>query len=315
MFTGFMSQDIPWLTVYGFGAHIKSSQKKLIVLNKGVETDYPLDKVRHLLVVGGHTLNSSTISHLIRNGAYLSFFEPDGTPVGTIRPFGDETPDEQRTLQQNIPRHRYAIMVAQGALRSRLLALHRLEEQQERSLFYEGESQFLHKSLDELEYLIKLDEIRRLSRLSADMYYEILSRDLPEKWGYRRRTTPPHSDVVNAMLSFGYAMLFGNSCVSIIGANLDPDIGVLHEGRGSLAYDLMESFKAEMIDTVICKLAQDELGPDDFELTPTRCMLSDDLVKHLISIFQKTLDRDKIDKQVDNFSKSLRKVEDFKVMY
>ncbi len=310
-----MSHDIPWLTVYGFGAHIKSTQKKLIILNKGFQAEYPLDEVRHLLVVGGHTLNSSTISHLIRNGSYISFFEPDGTPVGMIRPFGDTFPEEQINLQQNIPRHRYAILIAQGALRSRLLALHQLEESQERTLFYQGESQFLHKSLDELEYLIKLDEIRRLSRLSADMYYEILSRDLPEKWGYRRRSAPPHCDVVNAMFSFGYAMLFGNCSVSIIGANLDPEIGILHEGRGALTFDLMEPFKTEMIDAVVCRFAQEELGTDDFEMTPTRCMLSDDLVKRLISVFQKTLDRDKIDKQVDNFSKSLRKTEEFKVMY
>ncbi|MEN6442686.1 MAG: CRISPR-associated endonuclease Cas1 [Methanoregula sp.] len=310
-----MSQDIPWLTVYGFGAHIKSTQKKLIILNKGVEAEYPLEAVRHLLVIGGHTLNSTTISHLIRNGAYLSFFEPDGTPVGTIRPFGGMNPGEQITLQQTIPRHRYAIMIAESALRSRLLALHRLEEKNERTLFYEGESQFLHKSLEELEYLIKLDEIRRLSRLSSDMYYEILSRDLPEKFGYRRRSAPPHCDVVNAMMSFGYAMLFGNCCISIIGANLDPDIGMLHEGHGALVYDLMEPFKAEMIDPVVCRFAQDEIGPDDFELTPTRCMLSDDLAKRLIVVFQNTLDRNKIDKQVDNFSKSIRKTEEFKVMY
>jgi CRISPR-associated endonuclease Cas1 len=310
-----MSQDIPWLTVYGFGAHIKSTQKKLIILNKGVQAEYPLDEVRHLLIVGGHSLNSTTISHLIRNGTYISFFEPDGTPVGMIRPFGDTYPEEQINLQQNIPRHRYVTMIAQGALRSRLLALHQLEESQERTLFYQGESQFLHNSLDELEYLIKLDEIHRLSRLSADMYYEILSRDLPEKWGYRRRSTPPHCDVVNAMLSFGYAMLIGNGCVSIIGAHLDPDIGVLREGRSALAYDLMEPFKAEMIDAVVCRFAQVDLGTDDFEMTPTRCMLSDALVKRLIALFQKTLDREKIDKQVDNFSKSLRKVEEFKVMY
>ena len=55
-----MSHDIPWLTVYGFGAHIKSTQKKLIILNKGVQAEYPLEEVRHLLVVGGHILNSSS---------------------------------------------------------------------------------------------------------------------------------------------------------------------------------------------------------------------------------------------------------------
>ena len=35
-------------------------------------------------------------------------------------------------------------------------------------------------------------------------------------FGFRRRTIRPQSDPINAMLSFGYAMLFGNCCISII---------------------------------------------------------------------------------------------------
>ena len=56
-----MSRTIPWLAVYGFGAHIKSTQKKLIVLHNGSVEEYPLDEIKNLLIVGGHHLNSTTI--------------------------------------------------------------------------------------------------------------------------------------------------------------------------------------------------------------------------------------------------------------
>ncbi len=82
-------------------------------------------------------------------------------------------------------------------------------------LFYEGELEFLQKSREELAFLIKLDEIRRLHRLVSDMYYEIISRSLPPDLGFRRRGTRPHTDPVNAMLSFGYAMLFG-TCIAAV---------------------------------------------------------------------------------------------------
>jgi CRISPR-associated endonuclease Cas1 len=310
-----MSRAIPWLAVYGFGAHIKSTQNKLIILNKGIVEEYPIEDVQNLLIVGGHTLNSTTVFHLLKNGSYISFFEPDGNPVGIIRPYSNCSDKETQQLQEDLPRHRYATMIAQASLRSRLIAIEQLQDRREADLLYDGELQVLHNSLNELDYLVKLDEIRRLSNLTTNMYYEILSRDIPEELRFKRRTVKPQCDPVNAMLSFGYAMLYGNCCVSVIGARLDPDVGLLHEGPGALVQDLIGPFKAEMIDPVVCSTAQNALKPGDYEQTPTRCMLSDALVKKLICAFKKSIDNQKIDRQVNNFLKAIQKMEDFTVMY
>jgi len=310
-----MSSAIPWLAVYGFGAHIKSTQKKLTILNKGIVEEYPLEEVKNLLIVGGHSLNTTTVSHLLKNGSYISFFEPDGTPVGIIRPFGNCNDKKIQHIQEELPRHRYATMIAQATLRSRLIAIERLQDLRGSDILYEGELQVLHNALNEMEYLVKLDEIRRLSNLTTDMYYEIFSRDVPDYFNFKRRTVRPQCDPINAMLSFGYAMLYGNCCVSIIGARLDPDLGLLHEGQGALVHDLIGPFKAVMIDPIVGSIAQHSLKPDDFELTSTRCMLSDALVKKLICAFKKSIDNQKIDLQVNNFLKAIQKMDDFTVMY
>ena len=264
-----MVTDYPWLLVSGFGVHIKSTQKKLMIQKKNAVEEYPLDSIKNLLVMGGHTISSSTIVNLVKNGAFISFFEPDGNPIGIIRPFGDRTDTEIYRIQKSIPRHRYAITLAQTAIKSRLFAIQTIQENQNIHLFYEGEQEFLHKAQEEIQYLIKLDEIYRLHRLTTDMYYEIMSRNIPADFGFRRRTIRPQSDPVNAMLSFGYAMLFGNCCVSLIGARLDPDSGLMHEGRGSLVQDLIDPLKAAMIDEAVFQIARESLSPSDYELTPT----------------------------------------------
>jgi len=307
--------DYPWLSVSGFGTHIKSTQKKLIVQKKSTLEEYPLDSIKNLLVIGGHTISSSTISNLVKNGTFITFFEADGTPVGTIRPFGDKSSLEILQIQQAIPRHRYAIAVSQAAIKSRLFAIENAQELQGLHLFYEGEQQFLHTAQEELEYLIKLDEIRRLHRLTADMYYEIMSRNIPADFGYRRRTVRPQSDPVNAMLSFGYAMLFGNCCVSLIGARLDPDVGLMYEGKGSLVQDLIEPLKADMIDRIIFEIAQKSLSLSDFELIPGRCMLSDDLTRKLIGIFRSTIDNNKIDELVSTLFNAITNEGEFIIRY
>jgi CRISPR-associated protein Cas1 len=310
-----MVTEYPWLSVSGFGAHIKSTQKKLIIQKKNTIEEYPLDSIKNLLIVGGHTISSSTIVNLIKNGAYISFFEPDGNPMGIIRPFGDGNDAEIRRIQQDIPRHRYAIALAQAAIKSRLFAIERIQEMQNTPLFYEGEQQFLHNSQAELEYLIKLDEIRRLHRLTTDMYYEIMSRNTPPDFGFRRRTIRPQSDPINAMLSFGYAMLFGNCCVSVIGARLDPDSGLMHEGKGSLVQDLIEPLKTEMIDRVVFQVARESLTPCDFEQTPNRCMLSDELIKRMIELFHTTINNEKIDELVYNLFNAITNNHEFIVRY
>lgn len=312
---GLIVTKYSWLPVTGFGTHIKSTQKHLIVQKKKETDTYPIDSFKHLLIVGGHTINSTTISQLIKKGVYISFFDPDGSPVGTIQPFADHGPSELSALQQNIPRHRYAIAIAEGSIRSRMLSITRAQETHNANLLYEGELEFLKNAEEELRYLIKLDEIRRLHRMTSDMYYEIMARDLPPGWGFKRRTERPHSDPVNAMLSFGYAMLYGTCSVSVIGAFLDPDIGLLHDGKGSLIQDLIEPIKAEMVDRLVFQITKEVLKPSDFELTANRCILSDTLLRMMIELFYTSINAEKLNEHVSDFCDSLQKNTEFRVSY
>jgi CRISP-associated protein Cas1 len=307
--------ELQWVSVCGFGAHIKSTRKKLIIQKKNTVEEYSLDSVKNLLIVGGHSISSVTVNQLIRQGTYISFFDSDGTPVGTIRPFEEELSAPLYELQRGIPRQRYAISIAQASIKSRIFAIEKTEELQNTRLLYEGELEILYKSLDEVTYLIKLDEIRRLHRLASDMYYEIMARNLPADFGFRRRTLRPQVDPVNAMLSFGYAMLFGNCCVSVIGARLNPDIGFMYEGKGSLVNDLIEPLKAGMVDPIIFRIARESIKQQDFEISEDRCLLSDDLIKNLILSFYTTINNRKINEQVMSILTSITDLGEFKVLY
>jgi CRISP-associated protein Cas1 len=311
----FRLTEFPWVSVSGFGAHIKSTQKNLIIQKKNTAEDYPLDSVKNLLIVGGHTISSSTVNQLIKRGAFISFFEPDGTPVGTIRPCQDESHSNLHEIQQGISRQRFAITIAQGSIKSRLFAIERVEGMQRSRLFYEGELDILHNSLDEIAYLIRLEEIRRLHRLASDMYYEIMARSLPMDLGFHRRTLRPQMDPVNAMLSFGYAMLFGTCCVSLIGARLDPDRGFMHDGKGSLVNDLIEPLKAGMVDSVVFQIVKESLRPGDYEISQDRCMLSDDLMKKMMFSFYTSINTKKINEQVLGVLNAMNNNEEFKVLY
>lgn len=147
------------------------------------------------------------------------------------------------------------------------------------------------------------------------MYYEIMSRNISPDFGFRRRTIRPQSDPVNAMLSFGYAMLFGNCCVSVIGARLNPDIGLMHEGKGSLVQDLIDPLKTDMIDDAVFKIARESLTTTDYEQIPDRCMLSEEVIHNLVRLFQHTINNEKIDEMVNSYVNSITKNEEFRFRY
>ncbi|HVP94762.1 MAG TPA: CRISPR-associated endonuclease Cas1 [Methanoregulaceae archaeon] len=297
--------DVPWLVVAGFGAHIKSTRNTLIVQRNGSTDEYPLDSIHHLLVIGGHTLHTTVVTHLVKAGASISFFEADGRPAGTIRPFNDQEQAELSLIQKSVPGYPYAVTIARASMRAKTLLIGKISEEYESDLFYEGEVELFQNAINELEFLVKMSEIRRIHRLTSDMYYEVLSRIIPRELGYRRRTERPYRDPVNAIFAFGYAMLFGNVMFAITGAHLDPEAGTLNRGPNALIYDIMEPFKADMIDRKAIRFIRENVTEGEFDCGPTRCILSDQCMKHLINLFHSSIQQDQIDHQVASYRESL----------
>jgi CRISPR-associated protein Cas1 len=311
-----MSQShYPWLIVAGFGSHIKSTPTTLTIQYRGEIREYPLSRLRHLLVVGGHTMHTSVVTHLLKSGASITFFDADGTPTAILRAFGDEREADIRERQKNMPAHSAAVLVAQNAAKARLMSIEKRGEVRQRTLFYQGEEELLHESLDHLEFLNKMDELRRVHKLTLDMYYEIMARTLPSELGFHRRTPRPHGDPVNAMLSLGYAVLFGNCCVSVIGAGLNPGIGVLHQGHCSLVHDLIDPLKPRMVDEVVFSMAAEGLGDDCYELSGGRCHLSDVLVRRLVATLYETIDQNMIDANTARYLDYVRGTKELHLIY
>ncbi|MDD1668990.1 MAG: CRISPR-associated endonuclease Cas1 [Methanomicrobiales archaeon] len=298
-------QKVPWLTVSGYGAHIKSTPTQLIIQRKGEIQNYPLRSIHHLVIAGGHTIHTTAIINLLKAGGAISFLDQDSNPVAFLNPPLRHPDEEIKAIQKLAPAHRYALAIATAAVRARILRLENLGKESGGEIFYKGELEFLHTSFQEMEFLVKLDEVRRLFSLTGDMYYEILSRTLPPELGFRRRTRRPHQDPVNAMLSFGYAMLFSQCMRGVTGANLDPDLGMLHEGTGSLVYDLIEPLKPTMVDDIVFGIARGGLIDGDFEYGERRCHLSEGLIERLLARLYGSVRGEEIDDMVARFRDSL----------
>lgn len=288
-----------WKVVAGHGSHIKATREILSIQYHGITTDIPLNDLDHLMIMGGHQIQTSAITTLLNNNIFLSFLESDGEPAGYLKPYEYSMDETIRDNQARVTPYSYALAFAKGVVRERILAVERWNEEGDGKILFSGELDILNRAAIELDSLIKIDEINRVDRLIGDMYYEIMSRLIPPELNYKRRTGRPYRDPVNAILSFGYAMLTTDCTRALVGVHLDPDLGMLNRGKRSLATDLANCWKTRMIDSVTLELINSrEIGVNSYECGEKRCILSEMLIRRLIERYQHSIRQDVIDIQV-----------------
>ncbi|MBI5515433.1 MAG: type I-C CRISPR-associated endonuclease Cas1 [Deltaproteobacteria bacterium] len=115
----------------------------------------------------------------------------------------------------------------------------------------------LARVLSSLERAEDVDAMRGLEGDAAARYFGWLPTALrarDEGVVFRGRSRRPPRDPVNAMLSFGYALLLHDCVAALASAGLDPDLGFLHSerpGRPSLALDSMEELRIPFVDRMV----------------------------------------------------------------
>ncbi len=118
---------------------------------------------------------------------------------------------------------------------------------------------------------------------------------MPAELGFAHRQRRPPPDPFNALLSFGY-VLAGNELQSLLDAlGFDPYLGLLHEmdyGRPSLALDLLEEFRAPLIDRLCLHLVRlGTLGPADFEPRDGGILLTRPALQRYLAAYEAEIER------------------------
>src|SRR5262249_17567488 len=101
-----------------------------------------------------------------------------------------------------------------------------------------------------------------------------------QTFDFKARNRRPPRDPVNALLSFGYALLLKDCFSALCTVGFDPYLGFFHasrHGKPSLALDLMEEFRAIIADSVVLTLINTgALAPRDFVVWRDACQLTEE---------------------------------------
>jgi len=138
------------------------------------------------------------------------------------------------------------------------------------------------------------DTIRGLEGEAAASYFSCLNfmiRSDDESMKFSGRSRKPPRDRVNALLSFGYALLANDFRSALETVGLDPYVGYLHverPGRPSLALDLMEEFRAPFVDRLVLTLInRREICSSGFDVGPAGdVQMKTDTRKQFLAAYQ-----------------------------
>jgi CRISPR-associated protein Cas1 len=120
-------------------------------------------------------------------------------------------------------------------------------------------------------------------------------RDFDAQWDFTSRNRRPPRDPVNALLSFGYAMLAKECSVALLAEGLDSWWGLYHQprhGRPALALDMMEPFRPAVVDSaVISAINTGMVQRSSFDSSSSGCILKPEGRKAFIRAYDARLDQ------------------------
>lgn len=142
--------------------------------------------------------------------------------------------------------------------------------------------------------------LRGLEGEAAAIYFKVFGSLIlrPDKeFIFTGRNRRPPTDIINAMLSFGYSLLASDCTAALEGVGLDPAVGYMHAlrpGRASLALDLMEELRSYMVDRLVLSMVNNrQISASDFHLhsscddpNPASVMFTDEGRKNFLAAWQ-----------------------------
>lgn len=252
----------------------------------------PLVKVEDVIVMGEVTLTASALHLLLEKNIEIHFMNRHGQFKGRL------SPGLSKNSLLRMAQHRAHNDLSRRCELARRFVIGKLSNQRTMLQRYnrrQADAQF-SQQIDQLAIIIRqltglstevtsthrlasgdvgiggtpLEEVLGLEGAGSAAYFHCFGDMLAdqEQWPFAGRVKRPATDPVNALLSYGYAILTGQvaSVVQVVG--FDQFVGYLHSsvyGRPALALDLMEEFRPVIVDSVVLTLLNNRmLTRDDF---------------------------------------------------
>lgn len=265
------------LVLNTFGTSLNRDNEGFVITYKDGQQRLPVTGISSIQISKGAQITSDAVMLAIENEIEVIFTDRTGNPVGriwspkygsisTIRKgqlnfsFSHDAVDWiKEVVRQKIENQQALILMMQpenGVERWQVdKAVNRLEDYRNKIAGLDGE--------------VVSDvaaTLRGWEGVSSKIYFEMLNLYIPEHLRFAQRSQHPAMDPVNALLNYGYGLLYGKIEGALIKAGIDPYVGIMHRdnyNRPVLVYDVIELYRI-WIDYVVFSLVMQDVITDEY---------------------------------------------------
>lgn len=261
------------LVLNTFGTSLSRDNDGFVISNHDGKQRIPASGLRSIQISRGAQISSDAVLLAMENEIEVLFMDRTGKPIGriwspkygsisTIRKgqisftFGHEAVAWIKTVISKKIENQQAFLLVLNkpedfALQTHIdKAVNRLEDYRTKVNSLDGEI------ISDVSATL-----RGWEGVSSKIYFDTVNLFLPECYRFDKRSQHPAMDVANALLNYGYGLLYGKIEGILIKAGIDPYVGVMHRddyNRPVLVYDIIELYRV-WVDYVVFSLLQQKV--------------------------------------------------------
>lgn len=265
------------LVINSFGASLSRDNEGFVIANTEGKQRIPAEGIKSIQINRGVQITSDAVMLAVEREIEVLFMGKGGEVVARIwsPKYGSISTIRKGQLAFTFSKD------AVGWIKD--VIKRKIENQQAILLMLDNEDasrhKEVHKSINRLEdYRKKVTfvegdmvsdvspTLRGWEGVASKIYFDTINLFLPEHYRFEKRSQHPATDIANAMLNYGYGMLYGKIEGALIKAGIDPYIGVMHRddySRPVLVYDVIELYRV-WVDYVVVSLLNQNVITEEY---------------------------------------------------
>jgi CRISPR-associated protein Cas1 len=242
-----------YINGYNYKLSIKERCLEIINISDNTKHKVPMEQINNLNLIGTPQFSTQVLHQFLEEDKPVCFFTASGYFLGITHGIFTLNQFIREKQYQELKNH--SIKLARNIVDAKIKNQHVVLQRRN------SELRDYKKLRQTLKTADNIDSIRGIEGIAGKYYFEALSECI-DGFDFSNRNKRPPKDPVNALLSYGYAVLCKDFTVSLYKIGFDPMYGFFHSsepGRPALALDLMEPFRPILVDSVVLTLVNKKM--------------------------------------------------------
>jgi CRISP-associated protein Cas1 len=254
------------------GAYLSVKNRQFQVYHQGqLRIQVPASRVSNIVLFGCCNVSHGAVSYALRGRIPIMYLSQKGRYFGRLQTEGDakveylmrqvicsQNPEFTRKQAENI------VLAKLHNSRALLLKLNRRRPSAKAA----SAIALIAELMDNLSQADSMDALRGYEGKAATVYFQALGSLFTGVFEFDKRTKRPPTDPINSLMSLGYTLLSQNVFSFVQSVGLHTHFGNLHVPRDNhpaLVSDLMEEFRAQLVDSLVAYLINSKIfTPEEF---------------------------------------------------